>query len=222
MLSVHFIRHAESLANAGGVTGVPADIPLTPKGVTQAHAISHTIEAAPQLILSSPYLRARETTKPTLARFPDVPYETWPVHEIAMLATAKRIDTSSDDRRPLIQDYWSKGDPDYIDGPGAESFRDFVGRIRAALKRLSGLDMNGDIVIFSHEQFMKAVILEVAEPMRPVDAAAMRKFSAFHLAKPIENADGFSIFRQGDRWLPLRDWTALTQEQEQSTLRPTS
>lgn len=201
MLNVRFIRHGESLANIGCVTAEPRDIPLTLEGRQQAEAISQSFDQAPRLIISSPYQRALQTAEPTIARFPDAPFEVWPVQEFEMLAIARRVGTTSHDRRPLIEAYWAKGDPDYVDGAGAESYRAFMGRVREALARLEAFpEKTGEIAVFGHEQFMKAVLLEITDPSHQVDERAMRVFHDFHNANPIANAQGFSIFRDGRRW----------------------
>jgi broad specificity phosphatase PhoE len=205
MLNVRFIRHGESLANVGRVTAEPQGIPLTPKGRQQAEALSQSFNRAPDLIISSPYQRALHTAEPTIARFRDTPFEIWPVQEFEMLAIARRVGTTSHERRPLIEAYWAKGDPDYVDGAGAESYRAFIGRVREAMARLGGLTEHGDIVVFGHEQFMKAVLLEIADPLHEVDSRAMQVFHDFHHAKPIANAEGFSISWDGRQWNRLRD-----------------
>jgi len=41
--------------------------------------------------------------------------------------------------RARVNEYWQRLDPDYIDGEGAESFRQFIGRAKTALDRLNRL-----------------------------------------------------------------------------------
>jgi broad specificity phosphatase PhoE len=123
-----------------------------------------------------------------------------------MLAIARRVGTTSHERRPLIEAYWAKGDPDYVDGAGAESYRAFIGRVRETLTRLEDFQENhGEIAVFGHEQFMKAVLLEIADPLHEPDSRAMQAFHGFHHAKPIANAEGFSISWDGRQWSRLRD-----------------
>ena len=204
MLTVRFIRHGESLANVGGVTGDPCAIPLTAPGQEQADKLSRIFNNAPDLIVSSHYARALDTAGATIARFPHVPFEIWPVHEIETLATKRRVNTTLADRRPWIKDYWSRGDPHYVDGPGAESYNDFVERVRSALTRLKTLierpDTPPETLIFSHGQFMKAIHWEIAEASPPVTRETMQAFSAFHHAAPIANAEGFILRWNGSTW----------------------
>ena len=175
-LAVRFIRHGESVANAGGVTAEPRGIPLTALGREQALAIARGFRSMirksmsprrrgwdrfcdkdpcsnkemeprsdaigtdqappPDLIITSPYTRARDSAAPTAARFPGVPLEVWPVQEFASLAFARCENTTAMQRRPWVDDHWALADPDRIDGPGAECYAGLVGRVRAALLRL--------------------------------------------------------------------------------------
>ena len=198
-LAVRFIRHGESVANAGGVTAEPSGIPLTPLGREQALAIARGLAAPPDLIITSPYTRARDSAAPTAARFPDVPLEVWPVQEFASLAFARCENTTAMQRRPWVEDHWALADPDRIDGPGAECYAALVGRVRAALARLSELKARS-VVVFSHGQFMKAVHWEIANASPPVTPETMLAFRAFHLAAPIANAEGFTAHWDGARW----------------------
>lgn len=198
-LAVRFIRHGESVANAGGVTAEPAGIPLTQLGREQARAIARTFAEPPGLIITSPYLRARDSAAPTAERFPDVPFEVWPVQEFASLALARCVNTSSMQRRPWVEAHWALADPALVDGLGAESYAELVGRVRTALLRLSDLTA-GSVIVFSHGQFMKAVHWEIAEASPPATPETMLAFRSFHLAAPIANVEGFVALWDGERW----------------------
>ena len=63
-LSVHLVRHGETEWNRDGRCQGVTDIPLTPKGLSQAEAVAATFAAKrPGLILSSPLQRALETAR---------------------------------------------------------------------------------------------------------------------------------------------------------------
>lgn len=66
---VVLIRHGESEANVGLPTSDPASIPLTEKGRQQAEQIAEKLTITPDLIIVSPYLRARQTAEPTIKHF---------------------------------------------------------------------------------------------------------------------------------------------------------
>src|ERR1043165_5780158 len=88
---VWFIRHGESVANAGGRTTEAGIYPLTELGFRQAEQLAAALAAepkAPELIVHSSYVRARQTSEPTQRQFPSVPVEEWPVHEVQYLDPA--------------------------------------------------------------------------------------------------------------------------------------
>ncbi|HKC86457.1 MAG TPA: phosphoglycerate mutase family protein, partial [Blastocatellia bacterium] len=118
--NVWLIRHAESAGNAGLTTSRPDTIPLTGKGIDQASRLADSFTRPPTLIVTSPYIRTQQSARPTIERFPAVRREQWPVQEFTYLAPARYQDTTDADRWPFAEKYWSRCDPHYIDGEGAE------------------------------------------------------------------------------------------------------
>ena len=154
---VYLIRHAESEANAGGRTSDPSKIALSPAGIKQAEEMAAMISETPELIVTSSYIRTVQTAAPLMRRSRKTPHEIWEVHEFTYLAPGRCKNTSLLERRPIVEEYWKKRDPFYCDGEGAESFNDFIGRVKRTLGRLrSGREST--IAIFSHEQFIKALL----------------------------------------------------------------
>lgn len=76
ILRVVCYRHGESAANAGKATDDPASIPLTDIGLRQADAIAREFPQMPDLLVSSPFLRARQTAESTSA-MAGVPIRIW-------------------------------------------------------------------------------------------------------------------------------------------------
>ena len=199
MLTVRFIRHAESAANAGAATFDPASIPLTPRGHGQALAVSDSFSAAPDLIVCSPFLLVQQTAAPTCVRFTAVPVETWAVQEFTYLAPARCAHTTAEQRRPWVAKYWDAADPLAVDGDGAESFAAFMWRVSAALDRLAALPL-ASVTLFGHGQFMQAVRWSISTRPLVIDADAMRAFHAFDLAHPIANCAHFTALTEGGIW----------------------
>lgn len=198
MLTVHFVRHGESAANAGTATSDPALIPLTERGWEQARAVAETFSQAPALIVTSPYERAADTAKPSIERFPEVPVEVWPVEEFTYLSPSRCANTTAADRRPWVEGYWTSSDPEFVDGPGTESFASLIQRARESLRRLRG--MSGLVAVFGHGQFIQAVRWLIVESPVRIDSAAMRDFRAFDLEHPISNCQMITIGHDGQRW----------------------
>src|SRR3546814_8717712 len=85
------------------------------------------------------YTRTRQTAAPTIARFPGVPVEVWPIEEFTYLQPARWNGTRRAERMPHLERYWREADPDYCDGEGAESFSTLLRRCEAALTRLAAM-----------------------------------------------------------------------------------
>lgn len=154
---VVLIRHGESEANVGLPTSDPASIPLTEKGRQQAEQIAEKLTITPDLIIVSPYLRARQTAEPTIKHFPQVKVERWPeVREFTYLSPASCAGTTVEERKERMAAYWKAANPYYVDGEEAESFSQFVQRIDVVLKKLKDTDAK-NILMFTHGQFMRAL-----------------------------------------------------------------
>lgn len=182
-----FVRHGQSTGNAGQPTPDLVAMPLTPLGTSQAREVACSWRHEPTHIVSSPFLRARQTAQPTCVRFPGVPMQIWPIQEFTYLCPATWADTTRAQRRPSVEAYWTRGDPAYLDGEGAESFSQVLRRAEAALARLAALPDDAEVFLFSHGQFMQAVRLTVGLTGRGRPAIARGAHSE---ARP---GEGFEI-----------------------------
>lgn len=198
MLTVHFVRHGESAANAGNSTSDPALIPLTEKGWAQARAVAESFAQAPGLIVTSPFERAADTAKPTIERFPGVPVEVWTVEEFTYLSPARCANTTASARKPWVDAYWGSADPDFEDGPGSESFSHLIRRARSTLIRLNS--MTGKVVIFAHGQFMQAVRWLVTYCPEMINSDSVRDFRVFDISNPIANGECIEFRFDGRAW----------------------
>ena len=178
MSEIWWIRHGESDSNAGARTANAAAPVLTELGWQQARAVPKAFEQAPDLIVSSSFIRTKQTAQPLLERFPEVRQEEWPVQEFTELSYLNRNHTSGAERLPQLEEYWSRLDPDYLDGEGAETFRDLMGRVEETLGRMRGLE--GFTAIFGHGLFMRAMLWRLLAQPERLDSAAMRRYALFH------------------------------------------
>jgi len=189
---VVLVRHGQSVANAGGKTSDHDTNPLTDLGRAQAKDSADRLPCSPTLIVVSPFLRAQQTAEPLRRRFPDVPVEEWPIQEFTFLAPARHKDSTEDDRQPQVLDYWQRKDPAFVDGPGAESFEQFLDRARETIRRLVKTNTGGCIVIVTHGFFMQAFRLVLLFP-NATDAQLMANFLRFHLVNFIQNTDSLEF-----------------------------
>lgn len=185
MKEILWIRHGQSVGNAGMPTENRSSFPLSPLGVEQAKVLSQKLPFTPDLIVASPFRRAWETAAPTSARYPSVPMEIWhEVHEFTYLSPATCVGTTTEDRRPRVREYWTRLDPDYRDGGDAETFRDVMERAQRALEHLASR-WEQHIVVFSHEQFIKCVQLALRAPDMPIE----EKMQSFPSMPRIRNCE---------------------------------
>lgn len=177
MKKVWFIRHAESAANANpNHRSASADsIELSSVGLEQAKGVSKLFNTAPNLIVTSPYLRTKQTARGLLERFPEVSHEEWPVFEFSYLSPLKYNNSTPEERRPHAKKFWETCDPQYCDGDGAESFSDLLNRAEKVYKKIIEREENF-IVIFSHGQFMSAFDWLIKNDHSGADSENMREF----------------------------------------------
>lgn len=128
---VWFIRHAESMGNAGFATSDPATIPLTKLGHQQAKLLATYITLQPDLIVTSPYMRTFQTATPTIQYCHQAKQSEWQIQEFTYLAPARCVNTTANERKVMVDDFWVRSDPDYVDGQGAESFSQLISRIQS-------------------------------------------------------------------------------------------
>lgn len=196
-----FIRHGESTANTGLASTDIASIALTERGREQAQHIALEWDEPPTLIVTSPFLRTRQTAAPTIARFPGVPVETWPVEEFTYLQPGRWNGTAAAERRPHVEGYWTTADPHYCDGEGAESFADFLRRVEAILARLAELPMGSLVYVFGHGQFIQAARSIIMDAELD-DSRKMRAFWQNGAPPIISNAQQVGFRCVGGRWQP--------------------
>lgn len=180
------IRHGESEANLGLRTQNPTDIPLTPRGYAQARRICNLLPLSPDLVVTSQYIRTQQTAKPTLERFTEAQHQEWTIHEFTFLSPVKFANTTIEERRPAAQAYWEKADLNATDTDGAESFADFMGRVRLCYDNLITIPDNQFVVVFTHETFMQALIWSLMTGWE-ITSDKMRRFRQFSRSFSIPN-----------------------------------
>lgn len=186
MKEIWIFRHAESEANAGLATKNAADIAITPLGTTQARAVAELFDFAPALIVISPYLRTKQTAQFLIEKFPTVKVETWAIEEFTYLAAARCQNTTWMTRAPFVQEFWTRSEPAFCDGDGAESFAAFWQRAINANEQIK-FAAPDKTVIFCHGQTMRAIIWLFLQKM-DATPATMQAFYYFLKAVTIPNA----------------------------------
>jgi len=209
MPTILLIRHGQSQANAGLPTSCPKEIELTDRGQKEAEFVARELQKsypALDVMITSAYRRASQTAEWTLWLFKntsnrDIPTEIWPVHEFTYLSSWERRNSTVEDRRSVVRAYWERADPAYVDGPESESFEQFIARVRKVKMRLDNT-MYDTVAVFSHHQFMCALLWLAEQDSLQMGEQAMRAFKAFLEAHPISNGAIVRVQFEtgGERW----------------------
>lgn len=200
MLNVWFIRHAQSQANAGERTADPALIELTTLGREQGTHVASLFGRTPDLLVASPYLRARQTAQFVADKYTEVPMETWPVQEFTYLNRQRCLNTTLAERIPMAREYWDRNDPHYVDGEGTESYAGLMGRADDMWRRLlAGYDGKW-VAVFSHAQFIRAALWHWQCGGDRVSETSMNRFRSFLRACAIPNGAVLKVRHDGEFW----------------------
>ncbi len=166
------VRHGQSLTNErypiadaagsedGGVAGPDAEVPLTELGQVQARDLGSWLAARsprPDLVLSSPYRRARQTTDIALANLRELTGAAPEVlvderlrdRELGVLqmrtkAAIRRLFPDELARHELVGEF-------YFRPAGGESFADVALRIRSVLRDIVDDHAGRRVLIIAHD-----------------------------------------------------------------------
>ncbi|MDP4302964.1 histidine phosphatase family protein [Leptothrix discophora] len=196
--SLTFIRHGQSLANAGGVTMPHHAIPLTPLGHRQAERLAGLLPDAPAEVLVSPFERARDTAAPYLARTGRSARVVDLLREFESIDPAELAGLTGEQRRPITEAYWADGQPDRRMGAQAETFRESVARVEAFMA-LEMPRMPDGSVVFGHGMWTAMLIWRLFG-FRADDGQAMVSFRRFQLALPMPNGAVWHLHQAGGAW----------------------
>jgi broad specificity phosphatase PhoE len=181
------VRHGQSTSNAGLPATGTSNVDLTDLGRRQAQELAARVTRPPDLLIASSFIRSQATAEPIRARWPEVRYETWPIHELTYLSPARCVGTTAATRRPWVDDYWARCDPDYLDGPDAESFRSFMQRLGDFHRRLLDFE-SGFVIAVGHGQFFSAYLLGLQQGF-DVTADWMKGYRTAETTSPIANCE---------------------------------
>lgn len=184
MKTLVFVRHAESLANAGGVTMPNAQIPLSEHGWMQARALAEGFEGIPTGVLTSVFLRTQETARPLCERFGLLPQIHPLLHEFSMIDPALIEGLNLAQRRPFTEAYWLAADPDQRLGEAAETFHEFAARVEGFQVQMD--ELPAATLVVGHGIWF-ALLLWRLQGGASRGAVAMSDFRRFQKALPMPN-----------------------------------
>ena len=154
-LTLYFVRHGESVANASDRAGVkrPEDADLlSERGWEQARGLGRRLQdEGLEVIVASDMRRAQETAQ-GIAEVLELPIETDPdLHEVRQSDAFYASSPEFGDTGTL--NWMPTSPPDFAE-PGAESFQDIMGRVHRVRERLSERAAEQRILAVSHFGFL--------------------------------------------------------------------
>ena len=191
MKKIVFVRHGQSVANAGGVTMEHAEIPLSPLGMQQAALLAPRLDKNPKSVLVSSYQRTSETAAPyceLIGRKPTIHHL---LHEFYTIDPALMQGMQGEERRPLVETYWKLADPQHRMGERAESFEDFVGRVAEfRTDHLPALEHG--TVVFGHGMWIGLMCWQLMG-FDTDGSHGMRMFRRFQSGFPMPNCAVYTL-----------------------------
>jgi|SRR5579864_2948350 len=114
------------------------------------------------------------------------------VHEFTYLSSWHGVSSTLADRQEAVKAFWQKADPICIDDPRSESFKQFIDRVYAFHARIEAIVFESvafhyRIAIFSHEQFITAVIWLLQQGQIDISSENMRFFRTIVKDNPVPN-----------------------------------
>ena len=113
-------------------------------------------------------------------------------HEFTYFSGKRCFDTTFSEREPWKKNYWQESNPEYNDGDGAESFIDFMDRVRDTIEKIKKKKENF-IVLFSHQYTIVAVKYILEKNPKKITPEIMRDFKKYFKANPVPNATKIEI-----------------------------
>ena len=90
------------------------------------------------------------------------------------------------ERKPFVEEFWTRCETTYCDGEGAESFADFIGRIKTMLDELKKADAK-KIVVFTHGQLIRSLMWLMLTGKQEVGNVEMKQIYEFMNSIPYPN-----------------------------------
>lgn len=187
---LYFVRHGQSMANAGAFAMADREIPLSALGRQQVLDLLARWALRPAQLYCSQMLRARQTAAYFAAAHGLAAQEIAELDEFSYLALATVEGKVPAEVAVLARDYWQRGDPAHRDGDIADSFDDFAARVEAFLARLH--DFEDGSVFVGHGIWIGLLAwrLQGRTVNRPAD---MQAFRAFQTGMHVPNAGVYRL-----------------------------
>jgi probable phosphoglycerate mutase len=197
MLTLHLVRHGDTLQASEGVFCGDIDPPLIENGLAQAERVARAIKAfAPDALYCSPKLRARQTAAPIAKACGLQPVLEDGLREIGYGTWDGRREADIRATEPAAFDAW-RADPAMVSPPGGESAFMIAARAMPVINKIRAAHPTGQVVVVSH----KATIRVIACALLEVPLAKFRT----HVACPTTSITSFDFSAEGAMLVRVAD-----------------
>ena len=158
MLTLHLVRHGDTMQAPEGYFAGDIDPPLTDRGREQAERVARVAERLKlSAIYVSPKLRARQTAEPILRACHLEPIVEEGLREIAYGAWEGRKESDIRREDPERFTAWTQ-DPALVSPPGGESAFAIAARALPVLGRARREHPSGNVLFVSHKATIRIIV----------------------------------------------------------------
>jgi alpha-ribazole phosphatase len=200
MKTLTYIRHGESVSNAGGLTMAHEAVSLSELGQAQARALAlaQALGVQPSRVLMSRLVRTHQTAQPFCERFGVLPEQDARLDEFSVIDPELIAGLTGAERKPFVKAYWDDPDPSKRLGQHADTFAEFHDRVDQFMRHMDKLPEA--TVIFGHGIWFGPLLWRLLG-YSANDVTGMRAFRRFQLGLPMPNCATFSLTHSGsDTW----------------------
>lgn len=181
---LYFIRHAESSANAGGVSVEHSIIPLSEKGVEQAQALVNTLQIIPSQVLVSAFDRTHQTSAPYCRHHNKKAIIEPLLNEFSALSFELIEGMQGSERRQIADAYWAEADIYKRMGNHADTFAEFDARVQEFKNNMYNLQTR--TVIVGHGIWFGLLLWHLIG-FKVENSKQMKAFRRFQNGLPLHN-----------------------------------
>lgn len=198
MKKIIFARHAESEANAGGLSRPNEVIELTEKGLAQAQTLADEWLETPSQIYVSKFIRTTQTAAPLMQKYGIEPVEFAGLNEFNTFGYEFVEGLTGQQRLPLALAYWDEADPDARRGETGQTYNEFCTQVADFMPTLFTLENNSAIV--GHGLWITQLMWQtLGFGSRVADSQSMKAFMKFHMVLHVGNTQKFNLYLTDDQ-----------------------
>jgi broad specificity phosphatase PhoE len=191
------VRHAQSLANAGGATMPNREIPLSSLGRQQAQRLVSLLPRSPERVIVSGMLRTQQTAAPYCAHTGVEAAIDETLNEFSLVDHNLIQGMDGAQRRAFVHDYWNRPNPQRRWGAGADTFVEFVGRVDTFLASVQRHEPS--TIVFGHGIWL-AMLKWRLMGNSAITPSDMLGFRAYSDSLEIANCAVFSLSEGPNGW----------------------